>query len=79
LFSIGPGLGKILLTLVTRPVLLWEALRVSVAMRRHRGFLPSSEYIAWRIHTAYGDGMSETRQEDLASYLMWRRRMRGLS
>ena len=71
--------SKILLTLVTRPVLLWEALRVSVAMRRHRGFLPSSEYIAWRIHTAYGDGMSETRQEDLASYLMWRRRMRRLS
>ncbi|HEX6147085.1 MAG TPA: hypothetical protein VF083_09940 [Acidimicrobiia bacterium] len=48
-------------------------------MRRHRGFLPSSDYIAWRVHTAYGNGMSETRQEDLASFLMWRRRMRGLS
>jgi hypothetical protein len=77
--SIGRGLVRDLLTLVARPVLLWEALRVSVAMRRHRGFLPSSEYIAWRFHTAYGDGMSETRQEDLASYLSWRRRMRALS
>lgn len=77
--SIGRGLVKGMLPLITRPVLLWEALRVSVAMRRHRGFLPSSEYIAWRFHTAYGYGMSETRQEDLASYLLWRRRMRALS
>jgi hypothetical protein len=77
--SIGLGPGKGLLTLVARPVLLWEALRVSVAMRRHGGFLPSSDYIAWRVHTAYGDGMSETRQEDVASYLRWRRRMRALS
>jgi hypothetical protein len=73
------GLGKDLLTLVARPVLLWEALRVGAAMRRHRGFLPSSVYIAWRFHTAYGDGMSETRQEDLTSYLSWRRKMRALS
>jgi hypothetical protein len=77
--SIGLVPGKGLLTLVARPVLLWEALRVSVAMRPHGGFLPSSDYIAWRVHTAYGDGMSETRQEDVESYLRWRRRMRALS
>ncbi len=76
---IGPGLGRGLLRLVGRPVLLWEAVRAGAAMRRRGGVLPSSDYIAWRIHTAYGDGLSETRDEDLASYLSWRRRMRALT
>ena len=76
---IGLGLDRGLLTLVGRPVLLWEAIRAGAAMRRLGGVLPSSDYVAWRIHTAYGDGPSETRHEDLASYLSWRRRMRALT
>jgi hypothetical protein len=48
-------------------------------MRAHRGVLPSSVYIDWRFHTAYGAGMSETRHEDVESYLKWRRQMRALS
>ncbi len=77
--SDGQGLGGGLLALVRRPILLWEAVRAGIAMRAHRGLFPSSVYIAWRVHTAYGAGMSETRQEDLESYLQWRRRMRALS
>jgi hypothetical protein len=48
-------------------------------MRAHGGLLPSSVYVEWRVHTAYGDRMSETSADDLESYLCWRRRMRALS
>jgi hypothetical protein len=75
----GLRLGGGWLRLAGRPVLLWEAIRAGVAMRSRHGMLPSSEYLDWRVHTAYGAGMSETRQEDLESYLSWRRRMRALS
>lgn len=77
--SVGLGFGGVLLALTRRPVLLWEAFRAGFAMRAHRGVLPSSVYIDWRFHTAYGAGMSETRHEDVESYLKWRRRMRALS
>jgi len=73
------SLGGGWLALFRRPVLLWEAIRAGVAMRAHGGLLPSSVYLDWRVHTAYGAGMSETRQDDLESYLSWRRRMRALS
>lgn len=62
-----------------RPVLLWEALRAGVAMRRRHGVLPSSDYLAWRMYTAYGTGTAEPKSEDLASYLSWRRKMRAIS
>jgi len=65
--------------LASRPVLLWEALRAGVAMRRRHGLLPSSDYMVWRMYTAYGTGMAEPRPEDLASYLTWRRKMRAIS
>jgi hypothetical protein len=74
----GPGLGRGLLMLAGRPVLLWEAVRAGVAMRRRHAAFPSSHYLAWRLDTAYGHG-AEARPEDLASYLSWRRRMRALS
>ncbi len=68
-----------MLALIGRPILLWEAVRAGFAMRAHGGLLPSSKYLEWRVHTAYGAGMSETRHEDLESYLLWRRRMRAIS
>jgi len=77
--SDGLGFVGVVLTLIRRPVLLWEAMRAGVAMRTRRGILPSSTYIDWRIHTAYGFKNPETQREDLESYLLWRRRMRGLS
>jgi hypothetical protein len=73
----GPGLGKGLLSLAARPILLFEAFRAGLSMRRRGGLLPSGDYLAWRLHTAYGDNGAEARPEDLAAYLSWRRRMRA--
>jgi hypothetical protein len=75
----GPGLGRSLLSLAGRPMLLWEALRAGVSMRRRGGVLPSNDYVAWRLQTAYGDDAAPAKSEDLASYLSWRRRMRATS
>lgn len=73
----GPGLGRGLLALAGRPILIWEALRAALSMRRRGGLLPSADYVAWRLQTAYGDDSTQARAEDLASYLSWRRRMRA--
>jgi hypothetical protein len=73
----GPGLGKGLLSLAARPILIWEAFRAGLSMRRRGGLLPSRDYLDWRLHTAYGDHGAEARPEDLATYLSWRRRMRA--
>ena len=62
-----------------RPILLWEAVRAAIAMRRRHGAFPSDAYLGWRMHTAYGQSAAEPRPEDLASYLSWRRRMRAIS
>jgi len=70
------GLGRNLPALARRPVLMWEALRAIFAMRSHRRLFPSSNYLNWRVHTAYGDVMSQTPSEDLLSFLAWRRLMR---
>ncbi len=77
----GQRLGLVggLLTLVRRPVLFWEAMRTAVAMRSRGGVTPSPDYLAWRLHTAYGDDTSSIPPEDLAAYLGWRRMMRKLS
>lgn len=73
------GLSSGVLTLARRPVLLWEAIRAALAMRARGGVTPSPDYLAWRLHTAYGDDASSVRPEDLAAYLGWRRMMRKLS
>jgi hypothetical protein len=72
-------LGKSLLGLAGRPILLWEALRAGMSMRRRGGVLPSDDYLAWRLQTAYGDKAASADSEDLATYLSWRRRMRATS
>lgn len=72
------GLGGTVARLAVRPVLLWEALRAFIGMRAHGGLRPSSGYLRWRAHTAYGDGMSGIRHDDLVTFLRWRRRMRAL-
>lgn len=71
--------GRHLLALGRRPVLLWEAIRAAFAVRAHRGLIPSSEYLGWRVHTAYGDAMSPIPSEDLAAFLRWRRMMRRVA
>jgi hypothetical protein len=73
------GLNAGLLPLARRPILLWEAIRASFAMRSRGSLTPSADYLAWRLHTAYGDDASSVNPEDLAAYLGWRRMMRKLS
>jgi hypothetical protein len=77
--NLNLGLGKTLAALFVRPVLLWEGLRSLVAVRAHGGLLPSADYLHWRVHTAYGDAMSETTTDDLLKFLAWRRLMRDFS
>jgi hypothetical protein len=33
--------------------------------------LPPAEYVAWRLHTAYGDGDALPQAAELARYLRW--------
>jgi hypothetical protein len=73
------GLRGGLLTLLRRPVLLWEAIRAGWAMRSRGGVTPNPDYLAWRLHTAYGEDATSVSPEDLAAYLGWRRMMRKLS
>lgn len=79
IMNLNLGLGRILATMAVRPVLLWEALRALVAVRVHGGVLPSADYLHWRVHTAYGDAMSETTSDDLLKFLAWRRLMRDFT
>lgn len=72
------GLGGTLLRLVARPALLWEGILAAWAIRARGGLTPSSDYLEWRVETAYGDAMSSVSGEDLVAYLAWRRRMRAL-
>ena len=62
--------------LAVRPILLWEALRMALALRKLGSLMPSSVYLDWRFHTAYGEGAPEALSEDLLGFLRWRRMMR---
>jgi hypothetical protein len=62
--------------LVTRPQIMWEAIRTAWAFRSHRGILPARDLIDWRLHTAYGTDDAEMSFDDLVSFLTWRRRLR---
>ncbi len=73
------GLRTGLWSLIRTPLLLWEAARAGVAMRGRGRLMPSPHYLAWRMHTAYGDDAGLARSEDLAAFLRWRRSMRYLS
>lgn len=62
------------------PAIWAEALRAMASMRSLRAPLvpvPDSAYLAWRMHTAYGDGPIEP--ADIVPFLRWRRRMRRTS
>ncbi len=73
------GLRTGLWSLFRTPTLLWEAVRAAIAMRGRDRLSPSSQYLAWRMHTAYGDDAVTARSEDLATFLRWRRVMRSLT
>lgn len=67
-----------ILALIRRPLLLFEAVRTSFAMRRKGGFGPAGSYLSWRNVTAYGDEITTVGAQDLLNYLSWRREMRAI-
>lgn len=64
----------ILVALIRRPVLFWEAVRARYELRGQS----SDVYLRWRQVTAYGDNMTTTSAQDLVNYLAWRREMRTI-
>lgn len=63
--------------LFRRPALTIESIRAYLATRQRGAVVPSSRYLGWRAHTAYGDNSSVS-TIDLIHYLSWRRAMRRL-
>lgn len=73
------GFGRdAILALVRRPLLLFEAMRTSLAMRRKGGFGLAGPYLTWRRVTAYGDDVTTASAHDMLDYLSWRREMRAI-
>ena len=64
--------------MLRHPVLLLEALRARLALRRIGGWGISQPYLAWRRFTAYGDQETTMSAHDLLYYLSWRREMRTI-
>jgi hypothetical protein len=69
-------LGSSLSSLMRRPALAAESVRALMSVRRRARPWPSSDYLGWRLHTAYGDGQTALEMNDFIHYLEWRRRMR---
>ncbi len=73
------GFGRdAILALVRHPLLLFEAVRTSFAMRRKGGLGLAGPYLSWRNVTAYGDDLATISAQDLLNYLSWRREMRAI-
>ena len=70
------GMTSQLGRLVSRPSLLFEAVRAFFGMRRQGGLTPSTAYLDWRLETAYGSANATASDDDLVHYLAWRRQMR---
>lgn len=65
-----------------RPRLLGSLLRAAWRFRARRWWrrppflpLPPREYVAWRMHTAYGDDGREPTVEELGRYIRWANRV----
>ncbi len=74
----------IAVAIIRRPRLWGEALRATLALApigwwRRRPFLPLPEraYLAWRVHTAYGEATARMTPSDVVSYLEWRKCQRS--
>jgi hypothetical protein len=66
-----------------RPGLAWVLLRLAWRLRTRDWYrrppflpLPSAEYLAWRTHTAFGEGEHEAESKELERYIEWVRWMR---
>lgn len=71
------GMGVLLHVARRRPALLVEAVRAFFANRRRGRLLPSTRYLEWRAHTAYG-AVAPVEATDLIEFLSWRKKMRLL-
>ncbi len=71
------GIGGLFWPLLGRPGLWGEAIRAAASVRRRGRLGPSSAYLSWRSHTAYGEAMAFPAR-DFIEFLEWRRRMRDM-
>ncbi|MGH7129164.1 MAG: hypothetical protein ACREIV_11400 [Planctomycetaceae bacterium] len=67
---------------VRRPRLYLPACRAAWRFRRRGWYrrspflpVPPPEYVAWRLHTAYGSGGGGPSGDELERYLVWTERM----
>ena len=82
----SPGWSRLVLALAGR-ALMWppvalDLLALAWAFRRRRWWehppflpLPDREYLAWRLHTAYGEEREVPDLEDVIRFARWRRRV----
>jgi hypothetical protein len=68
----------LLVRALVHPELLFLLLRAGWRFRARRWWLrppflplPSAEYLAWRLHTAYGESGAAPEFEELERYLRW--------
>ncbi len=75
-------LAALTLRALVNPRVAVDLLTMSWAFRRRRWWqrppflpLPDAEYLAWRLHTAYGEERSLPPVEDVLRFARWRRRI----
>lgn len=69
---------------LVNPAVAFDLLALAWAFRRRHWWrqfpflpLPDSEYLAWRVHTAYGEDRAVPPVEDVIRFAHWRRRILG--
>jgi hypothetical protein len=73
---------RTVLAVALRPNLWLEAWRAAADARCKQWWkrlllVPESEYLRWRLTTAYGDPETRVEPADMVRYLQWRRRQRA--
>jgi hypothetical protein len=78
----GAFLTQLLGRALLNPRVAADLLALSWAFRRRRWWqqppflpLPDREYLAWRLHTAYGEERAIPPVEDVIRFARWRRRI----
>jgi hypothetical protein len=74
--------GKLAVRALVRPRLALDLLSAAWAFRRRQWYrippflpLPSSDYLRWRMYTAYGDEAAVPPAEDVVRFARWRRKL----
>lgn len=73
--TLGPGTIRTLV--LRRPFLILEAIRLFFATRKRTRLVPSSSYLDWRSHTAFG-AVTATPADEFLDFVRWRGQMRRL-